>query len=159
MQKGAEEEYFANLFAIKYFQYKNEDLFLQNIEKWIDNLLLKYNVGLKNDVMRLNKLFERYTLDLRTYAALHFVSIKDSLENKRTFEEVVYLLSGGKIKLINKSIILKKGINRDDLISECLAVLFGMTKDIPVVKIEYLGELTIGKYEKIDKRHRTIAST
>ncbi|HUW71257.1 MAG TPA: hypothetical protein VMX33_13595 [bacterium] len=159
MQKGAEEEYFANLFAIKYFQYKNEEIFLEDIEKWIDYLLSKYNVGLKNDVMRLNKLFERYALDLRTYAALHFVSIKDSLENGRTFEEMVYLLSGGKIKSINRSIIMQKGINGMSLVNECLAVLFGMTTDVPEVEIEYLTELTIGKYEKIDKKRRTIAST
>lgn len=155
MNKGAEEEYYANLFAIKYFQYKKEKVFLKNLEKWIDYLLLKYNVKLTNDVMRLNNLFKKYTMDFRTYGALHFVSIKDSFDNKRSFEEIVYLLSGGKISSINKGIIMQAGINGSLLLNECKQVTFGMVNDMPEIEIGYLKELTIQKYEIIERIRQT----
>ena len=73
---GATEEYCANLFALKYLQYKNETEYLARLSEQMHTLLEIYGAGFEFDPRKLDPLFERYASDVRTYGALHFLSLK-----------------------------------------------------------------------------------
>jgi len=50
-----EEEYLANLFAVKYFQFKKEDVYLCDLTRWIDFLLGTYNIKSDIDLFTIKK--------------------------------------------------------------------------------------------------------
>ena len=154
-----EEEYLANLFAVKYFQFKKEDVYLGDLAKWIDFLLGAYNIKSDIDLFSLKNEYPKYTENIKTHAAISFVMIRQCLQNTKNLAEVVRVLSKGKIKTINTSIITRKGINGKELINECKEIMFDLYENNINIDLEYESEINMKDYEKIEKNRRTTAST
>ena len=154
-----EEEYLANLFAIKYFQFKKEDVYLGDLTKWIDFLLGSYNIKSDIDLFSIKNEYLKYTEDIRTHAAISFIMIKQCLQNTKSLGDVVRVLSKGRIKAINTSIITRKGINGKELVNECKEIMFDLYENGVAIDIEYEPEINIKDYEEIRINRRTLAST
>lgn len=157
IEKKIEEEYLANLFAAKYFQFKNEEVYLKDLERWIDFLLRQYNINHEINVLEINDGYAKYTEDIRTYAAISFVMIKQCLKNAKSFDEIVNVMSKGKIASINKSIITRKGINGIALMDECKEIMFNLYESVVDIKLIYESELDIKNIEKIEIDRRAAA--
>jgi hypothetical protein len=154
-----EEEYLANLFAVKYFQFKKEDVYLSDLGKWIDFLLASYNIKSDIDLFSIKNEYVKYTEDIKTHAAISFVMIKQCLQNTKNLGDVVKVLSKGNLKTINTSVITRKGIIGKELINECKEIMFALYDNSVSIDLEYESELNMKEYEKIEIKRRTTAST
>jgi len=146
---GAEEEYLANLFALKYFQYKNCDKYLSDLFRWIDYLLELYQVKIKFDLKAMDILFEKYRQDRRTYGALQFTCIREALKDPTPLQELMERLTCGRISALNSGVILRKDLSGADLVAECAQVVFGLSDAIPAIELNFAPELGAQKWERI----------
>jgi len=85
--------------------------------------------------------------------------IKQCLQNTKSLGDVVKVLSKGRIKTINTSIITRKGINGKELINECKEIMFDLYENSVNIDLEYESEINMKDYEKIEINRRTTAST
>jgi len=148
-QTEAEKEYYANVFALKYFQYKKEERYLIDIFKWFDYLLDAYNVKIVFHLDSIDKMLEKYKKDRRTYGALQFVLVKEAQNNKMSLQKIVEKISVGELTTLNSSIILRKGLIGNELVSECLELIFSMNEFYPRVEVEYGQSLGFQTLERI----------
>lgn len=139
--KGALEEYYASLFAVKYLQYRGDYKYLTEILEWIDIFYTKYSVGMEFNLTKLNCLYHRYTSDLKTLSALHFLCLKEANKSSIQFPELVRRHTEGKISNLNNSIIFQSGISGEILMNECLQVVFGMHHECPSLNLARIGEI------------------
>lgn len=131
----AEREYLANLFALKYFQNKQETTYLEKLCRAIQLLLDAYSAHFSFDVRTMNDLYPKYRRDLRTLAAFHFNAFLRCLGDPRTFDELVRDLSGRTIDRLNPYLILRRGLGGDALVNECLQLVFEFAPTYPEVEL------------------------
>jgi hypothetical protein len=143
------QERYANLFAIKYFQYKNENAYLTLLGKWFSLLLKIYNVSFDYNQINSDSTFEKYRKDIITYAATHFYCIQNCLNDPETFEDIIIRIGHDKLTEPNKGIILRPGINGQDLLYECIFTIFEMNYAYPEITIDYKEETSLDNIEHI----------
>lgn len=140
---GATEEYCANLFALKYLQYKNETEYLARLLEQINALLEIYGAAFDFDPRTYDPVFERYTRDVRTYGALHFLSLKKCTREVRDITTVIRCLTNGGITAPDSGIIPRRNLAGQALLDECLAFVFSLSGFMPEVELRYLTDFDI----------------
>ena len=149
--KEAEDEYLANLFTLKYFQFKNDKKYLFALSNYMSEILAIYNTKLNYDALKLNVIFDKYKQDVRTYGALHFLSFLKCFEERANLKDVLETISNGYIKSINNGIILRNEITGMELLNECLSLVFDLNNAQPDVKLKYIIDFDIQKLGKLDE--------
>ncbi len=148
----AESDYRANLFAVKYFQHKNEGAYLSTLQKWFDLLLKVYGVNIDPSSSTARSLYEEYRKDLRTFGAFHFASVKKCLDDDSDLGAVLRRLGNRDSKPPNSGIIFRPGLRGMDLVHECLMTVFEMNAVYPEIAIDYRDELRLDEVDSIRQR-------
>lgn len=144
---SAEAEYFSNLFAYKYFEFKKENRYLDELSTRIDALLYLHNANFDFKLPLMNSLYDKYRKDLRTYAAFHFNSYRKCRSVDKNLLAVMQAISRGKMASLNTGIVLRRNLVGIDLVNECLSTVFEMNEEPPAVGLEYRAELSVDTFD------------
>lgn len=139
----AEREYLANLFALKYFENKNEQEYLESLCQTVRSLLDAYAAHFSFDLEAMNDLYPRYCRDLRTLAAFHFNALSRCQGDPRTLVDLVSELGRGTIERLNPYVILRRGVSGQTLVNECLQLVFEFGPEVPLVELRPRAQLRV----------------
>jgi hypothetical protein len=149
MSHPARTEHLANLFALKYFQEKGEDEYLERLRECINYVLSVYSVRIDFDCDKFDPIYPKYTHDFRTYAAISFSSLKKCYDDDSSFKQVLSRASCGNLNQTHPGIILRKDLKGQELIDECLSYVFELSGDVPEVKLSYEYTLALDKLDLV----------
>ena len=148
-QTAANTEFLANLFALKYLQYKREDALLVDLVARVEGILAAHHAVFAFDIPKMDRLFPQYRKDLRTYAAFHFNSLLEGLSFVDEFPAVLDRISQHHLTSLNHAIVLRHGTHGRQLINECLQTVFETNTDVPSVTLQYCDSLQLDNLDLV----------
>ena len=148
-EDAALNEYYANIFAYKYLEFKKEKDYLKDLISCISFLLNEYKLSFDYHIPKMNEIFIKVKQDLFQYSAFNFNCIRKCSSDKRSFEEILTTISRGNLTTINSGIVPTPGLHGIDLVNECLAVVFELSGYIPDIKLLYCPNIALENLELV----------
>lgn len=142
----ARGEYLANLFAVKYFEYKREGDYIDKIAHCMAVLTKAYRAEFDFDIERMNQYHERCKTDIVALAAWHFNAFLSSRRSTHKLAQVMSHMSRGQLATINSGILPRRGIGGQTLLQECLVTIFEMNGIMPDIRLEYCPSLALENF-------------
>lgn len=146
-EDAALNEYYANIFAYKYLEFKKEKDYLKDLISCISFLLNEYKLSFDYHIPKMNEIFHKVKNDLLHYSAYNFNCIRKCCSDKRSFDEILQTISKGNLTTINSGIVPTPGLHGVDLVNECLAVVFELSGRIPDIKLQYCTHIALENLE------------
>ena len=146
-QKPARTEYLANLFAVKYFEYKKEYDYLDRLSDCLAGLASSYRALFDFHVDKLNGLHDKYKKEIITLAAWHINALRAARRSKESLAAVLSHMSGRALTSLNNGVLPRKGLRGRALLQECKSTIFELNNVMPEISVEYCQDLSIANFD------------
>lgn len=131
---GAYEDHMANLFAVKYLHHRRDSPYLDELSWWIEQVMSESTKRIPFDIDKLNRNYPQIQSNKRTYMLMQCLSIREAEKSYMSFTDTLSTVTEGHMNCTNPSIIFQRDHCGENLVNECLHLLFSCRNDFPSVK-------------------------
>lgn len=134
-EHAPETEHNANLFAFKYLQHKEEQEYLYSLQALFRSILEKHKTTVSHSKSGEQSLFK--------ILLQHCHSITQCGNHKESFCAFLGRISNQNLNCVNHTVKLRKGLEGETLINECLAYVFELNDYYPEINYSECTEINL----------------